>query len=106
MLVDVGGAYKDLVEDRHFVEVMQDKISYEFADIIRQKLSDSDGRFADLQEDYEYLEKNNSGFYETLQEIRSLVQNAICTVEKMPRMDRKKIIQLLEEIENEADNAL
>lgn len=106
MLIDVGGEYKNLDEDRHFIDVIEDKISWEFADIIRQRLSGEDERFVDLQGDYEWLEKDNSGKYESLQEIISLVQNAICTIEKMTRIDRKKIIQLLEEIENEAENAL
>lgn len=106
MLIDVGGAYKNLDEDRHFIDVIEDKISWEFADIIRQKLSDQDDRFVELQDEYNWLEKDNSGKYEGLQEIISLVQNAICKVEGMKRLDRKVIIALFEEIEKEAENAL
>ena len=104
MLVDVGGTYKDLEEDEDYIRVIQNKTSYEFADIIRNKLSDQDERFIDLEIECDMLRDHETEMRDVLNEINSLVQNAIYEIEKMPRMDRKKIIQYLNGIENEADN--
>lgn len=96
-MVDVGGGeYRDLDTDRQFCDVIAEKISPEFADLIR-------GDFAELQEEYDYLDRITDEWQEVFQRVSNQACEFARMVDGMPRMDRKKIVSMFEEIENEVN---
>lgn len=103
-MVDVGGGeYRDLDTTRQFCDVIAEKISPEFADLIHEMLDETSGDFAELQEEYDYLDRLTDEYLEVFQRISNLAHEFAQMVDGMPRMDRKKIISMFNEIENEVN---
>lgn len=105
-MIDTGGKYENLVTDDDFCDVINRKISPEFALIIRQKITNENDRMDELQSDLEYEAADNAAYFEAMQRIHGAAYDAALTVKKMERVDKKKIIALFDEIKFEASNFL
>lgn len=108
-MVDVGGGeYRDLdtgteYTTRQFCDVIAEKISPEFADLIREMLDETSGDFVELQEEYDHLDRVTDEWQEVFQRVSNQANEFAQIVEAMPRMGRKKIVSMFEEIENEVN---
>lgn len=108
-MVDVGGGeYRDLDTGteytiRQFCDVIAEKISPEFADLIGEMLDETSGDFAELQEEYDNLDQVTDEWLEVFQRVSNQACEFARMVDGMPRMDRKKIVSMFEEIENEVN---
>lgn len=107
MLLDIGGCqYRDLDTDERYFDVIAEKISPEFADIIRKMLDVTNADFEDLKDEVEFFKHADESRYEGIQEIRNLARDAAAAIKSMKRLDRNYIIFTFEEIEDEAENWL
>lgn len=108
-MVDIGGGeYRDLdtgteYTTRQFCDVIAEKISPEFADLIREMLDETDADFEDLTEERDNLDRLTDEYLEVFQNVGNLAHEFAQMVDGMPRMDRKKIVSMFKEIENEVD---
>ena len=103
-MVDIGGGkYRDLDTENQFCDVMAEKISPEFADIICEMLDETNEDFEELKEHSEYLDQLTDEYLEVFQNVSNLAHEFSKIVDGMPRMDRKKIVSMFKEIENEVD---
>lgn len=106
-MVDVGGGeYRDLDTGteytiRQFCDVIAEKMSPEFADIIREMLDETNEDFEELKEHSEYLDRLTDEYLEVFQNVSNLAHEFARTVDGMQRMDRKKIVSMFKEIDNE-----
>lgn len=74
-MIDVGGGkYENLVTDDEFIDVIDRKISPEFARTMRQKITDENDRIEEMKSDMEYMGAESNAYFEALQEIRSLMR--------------------------------
>lgn len=104
MMVDIGGGqYRDLDTDRQYLDVIAEKISFEFADIMSEWLDETKGDFADLKEEYDHLDRLTDEWQEVFQNVSNLAGEFAQIVDGMPRMDRKKIVSMFKEIEKELE---
>lgn len=107
MIVDIGGGqYRDLDTDEQFLEVIREKISFEFAEIIREIISETSADFEEIKDERSYLDRLTDEYIECLQNIRNLAHFAKDKTRSMKRIDRNCIIATFEEIEYEAENRL
>ena len=112
MIVDIGGGqYRDLdtgteYTQRQFCDVITEKISFEFAELIREMIDENNEEIKDLEIELDLEAATSAERYETIQRIRNLACEFADIVKKMERMDRKKIVSMFKEIETEADNYL
>ena len=108
-MIDLGGGeYRDLdtgteYSVRQFCDVIAEKISPEFADIIREMLDETDADFEALTEERDHLDRVTDEWQEVFQRVENLAHEFAHIVDGMQRMDRKKIISMFEEIENEVE---
>lgn len=109
-MIDLGGGeYRDLdtgteYSVRQFCDVIAEKISPEFADIIREMLDETDADFEALTEERDHLDRVTDEWQEVFQRVENLAHEFAQIVDGMQRMDRKKIISMFKEIENEVNN--
>lgn len=108
-MIDLGGGeYRDLdtgteYSVRQFCDVIAEKISPEFADIIREMLDETDADFEALTEERDHLDRVTDEWQEVFQRVENLAHEFAQIVDSMQRMDRKKIISMFKEIENEVE---
>lgn len=108
-MVDVGGGqYRDLDTGtdytvRQFCDVIAEKISQEFADLIREMLDETDADFEALTEERDHLDRVTDEWQEVFGRVSGMCAEFRHIVDGMQRMDRKKIIFMFKEIENEVD---
>lgn len=103
-MIDVGGGkYENLVTDDEFIDVIDRKISPEFARTIRQKITDENDAIEEMKSDMDYIAADSNAYFEAFQEIRNLARDART---KMKRLDKEEIIQMFDEIQNEAEQYL
>lgn len=108
-MIDLGGGeYRDLdtgteYSVRQFCDVIAEKISPEFADIIREMLDETDADFEALTEERDHLDRVTDEWQEVFQRVENLAHEFARIVDGMQRMDRKKIISMFNEIENEVE---
>lgn len=108
-MIDLGGGeYRDLdtgteYSVRQFSDVIAEKISPEFADIIREMLDETDADFEALTEERDHLDRVTDEWQEVFQRVENLSHEFAQIVDSMQRMDRKKIISMFNEIENEVE---
>lgn len=106
-LIDVGGGqYRDLdtgteYTQRQFCDVIAEKISPEFADIIREMLDETAWEFGELKEEYDHLDRLTDEYLGVFQNVSNLAHEFAGIVCGMQRMDRKKIVSMFKEIEEE-----
>lgn len=103
-MIDVGGGkYRDIDTDRQFCDVIAEKISQEFADIIADKIAGRNADFDELREEYEHLDRVTDEWQEVFGRVSGMAAEYRQIVDGMVRMDRKKIVSMFKEIENEVD---
>ena len=103
-MIDIGGGkYRDIDTDRQFCDVIAEKISQEFADIIADKISGRNAEFDELREEYEHLDRVTDDWLEVFGRVSGMAAEYRQMVDSMERMDRKKIISMFKEIENEVE---
>ena len=107
-LIDIGGGqYRDLdlgteYTCNQFCDVITEKISFEFAEIIRE----TNEEIKDLELELDLEAATSAERYEVIQRIRNLSREFKDIVKNMERMDRKKIVSMFKEIETECENYL
>ncbi len=103
-MIDVGGGkYRDIDTDRQFCDVIAEKISQEFADIIADKIAGRNAEFDEMREDYEHLDRVTDEWQEAFGRVSGMAAEYCQIVDSMVRMDRKKIVCMFKEIENEVE---
>lgn len=99
MLIDIGQGYKNLVVDEDFIEVMQEQISYEFAEEIARRLSAAEDEVewirADADSDSKYIEAENEGLRNLIDDVNSLLQCYLDPIERGKRINRQEMIKTL-----------
>lgn len=103
-MIDIGGGkYRDIGTDRQFCDVIAEKISQEFADIISDKITGRNAEFDELREEYEHLDRVTDEWQEVFGRVSGMAAEYRQIVDSMVRMDRKKIVYMFKEIENEVE---
>lgn len=103
-MIDVGGGkYRDIDTDRQFCDVIAEKISQEFADIIADKIAGRSAEFDEMREEYEHLDRVTDEWQEVFGRVSCMAAEYRQIVDSMTRMDRKKIVCMFKEIENEVE---
>ena len=108
-MIDLGGGeYRDLdtgteYSVKQFCDVIEEKISQEFADIILEMLDETDANFEALTEERDHLDRVTDEWQEVFQRVENLAHEYAQKVDTMKRMDRKTIVRMFEEIENEVE---
>lgn len=103
-MIDIGGGkYRDIDTDRQFCDVIAEKISHEFADIIADKIAGRNAEFDELREEYEHLDRVTDEWQEVFGRVSGMAAEYRQIVDGMERMDRKKIVSMFKEIENEVE---
>ena len=108
MLVDIGNGYANLVEDRDFIDIMDKKISPEFARIVGDKL-DYLRWMEDLEEekyngDYRYIEAENEELINLIDDVNSELQHYVVGIESGKRVYRESLLKLLNSIIKQLSN--
>lgn len=108
-MVDVGGGqYRDLDTGtdytvRQFCDVIAEKISPEFADLIREMLDETDADFEALIEERDHLDRVTDEYLEVFQRIGGLADDFRIKIEHSQRLHKKTVIRMFEEIINEVN---
>lgn len=110
MLVDIGGSYRDLAETKDYISVMQEKISYEFAREIEERLDwvqrREDVYVKELNKDSTYIEMENEDLRICIDDINEILQNYIVPIEKGSRINRDKTIKMINMLIKKCQEAL
>ena len=107
MLVDVGkGKYRNLSTDEDFFGVIEEKISWEFAEELRNRFNERQEYFNELEEnsDFNFIEQENEDLRNLIDDVNSMIQSYIYPIEKGERLYREKTIKFLNEIIKYLDN--
>ena len=107
MLVDVGkGKYRNLSTDEDFFGVIEEKISWEFAEELRKRLNRVQEYIEELKEDsdFSYIEQENEYLRNLIDDVNSMIQSYIYPIERGQRLYRDKTIKFLNEIIKYLDN--
>ena len=101
-MIDIGdGKFRDLDTDRQFIDVIAEKISPEFADIIRERIENADKDYRDLENDRDRLDDLTDEYIEVFQRVEKLTRNFSIQIDMLQRIHRKTVLNMLEEIKNE-----
>lgn len=100
MMVDIGNGYKDLSSTEDFLTIIEEKISWEFADEIRKKLNGIEDYINELKEnsDITYIEQENEDLRYLIDDVNSMMQSYIFPIEKGERLYRDKTIKFFNNI--------
>lgn len=100
MLIDIGTKYQDLNSNEDFLRIVEEKISYEFANEIREKLNGIENYINDLKEgtDLTYIEQENEELRYLIDDVNSMMQSYIYPIEKGGRLYRDKTIKFFNNI--------
>ena len=103
-IIDIGGGkYRDIDTDRQFCDVIAENISQEFADIIADKIAGRNAEFDEIREEYEHLDRVTDEWQEVFGRVSGMAAEYRQIVDSMARMDKKKIVRMFKEIENEVE---
>ena len=102
MLVDIGNEYANLVEDRDFIEIMDRKISPEFARLVGDKLDYLRWMESFEEEkyegDYRYIESENEELRNLIDDVNSELQQYVVGLENGKRVYRETLLKMLNSI--------
>ena len=110
MLIDIGGSYKNLVENEDYLDIIREKISDEFANEIQLLIDEAHivekihERAADS--DFAYIEAENEDLRRTIDDINSELQQFIYPIEKGSRLNRDKTIKFINSLIKTCEEAL
>lgn len=107
MLIDIGNEkYRDLDTNEDFLRIIEEKISWEFAEEIRRKFNGIEEYIEDLRNnsDITYIEQENEDLRFLIEDVNSILQSYIYPIEKGERLYRDKTIKLFREIIKMLDN--
>ena len=102
MLVDIGGEYKYLEDNKDYLQVIEDKISWEFADEIARRLDEvrilAECLREDADSDFKYLEAENENLRNLIDDVNSELQHYLVPIEQGKRINRQEMIKLLNRV--------
>lgn len=107
MLVDIGNSkYIDLNSNEDYLRIIEEKISYEFADELRHRLNGVQEYIEELKEnsDIPYIEQENEDLRNLIDDVNSMMQSYIYPIEKGERLYREKTIKFFNEVIKYLDN--
>ena len=107
MLIDVGDRkYRNISSDEDFLRIVEEKISWEFAEELRKRLNGVQEYIEELKEDsdFSYIEQENEYLRNLIDDVNSMIQSYIYPIERGRRLYRDKTIKFLNEIIKYLDN--
>lgn len=107
MVIEVGkNEYKNLVTDNDFLNVISDKVSYEFAREIAHEIELTEDEIKALtdESDLPYIEAENEELINLIDDVNSTLQHLIVPIEKGQRIDRDKVIKTINEVIKQLTN--
>lgn len=107
MLIDVGDRkYRNISSDEDFLRIVEEKISWEFAEELRKRLNGVQEYIEELKEDsdFSYIEQENEDLRNLIDDVNSMIQSYIYPIERGQRLYRDKTIKFLNEIIKYLDN--
>ena len=107
MLIDVGDRkYRNISSDEDFLRIVEEKISWEFAEELRKRLNRVQEYIEELKEDsdFSYIEQENEYLRNLIDDVNSMIQSYIYPIERGQRLYRDKTIKFLNEIIKYLDN--
>lgn len=106
MLIDIGNKYINLNSDEDYLRVIEEKISYEFADELRCRFNRIQECIEELREnsDISYFEQENEVLRNLIDDVNSMLQSYIFPIKKGKRLYREKTINFFNEVIKYLDN--
>ena len=107
MLIDVGNRkYRNISSDEDFLRIVEEKISWEFAEELRKRLNGVQEYIDELKEDSDFscIEQENEYLRNLIDDVNSMIQSYIYPIERGQRLYRDKTIKFLNEIIKYLDN--
>lgn len=98
MLIDVGGKYMDLDDDRQFLDVIRLKISHQFAEEIGQRIELCNEKLLDTELELDIEAATSAELREALKKIENMAWHAKHKAHDLGAT--KEIISLFREIED------
>lgn len=101
MVIEVGqNEYKNLVTNNDFLNVISDKVSYEFAREIAHKIELTEYEIKALtdESDLPYIEAENEELINLIDDVNSILQHLVVPIEKGQRINRDKVIKTINEV--------
>lgn len=107
MVIEVGkNEYQNLVTNNDFLNVISDKISYEFAREIAHKieLTEDEIRALTDESDMAYIEAENEELLNLIDDVNSILQHLIVPIKRGQRINRDKVIKTINEVIRQLTN--
>lgn len=107
MVIEVGqNEYKNLVTNNDFLNVISDKVSYEFAREIAHKIELTEDEIKALtdESDLPYIEAENEELINLIDDVNSTLQHLIVPIERGQRINRDKVIKTINEVIRQLTN--
>ena len=109
MLIDVGDRkYRNISSDEDFLRIVEEKISWEFAEELRKRLNGVQEYIEELKEDsdsgFSFIEQENEYLRNLIDDVNLMIQSYIYPIERGQRLYRDKTIKFLNEIIKYLDN--
>lgn len=108
MLIETSkNCYENLITDKDFLEVISKKISYEFAEELSRRLDlvQEELEFLRDDTDFAFIEQENEGFRNLIDDVNSELQCYLVPIEKGKQVNRKTLIKTLNRIIKKLDGA-
>ena len=103
MMITTGlNTYENLVTNQDYLDIIEKRISYEFANEIRKKIDEAENEAKIAQDrldsDLTYYEAECETYMNLLDEINSMLQQFIVPIQRGDRINREKTIVLINTI--------
>lgn len=108
MLIETSkNCYENLITDKDFLEVISKKISYEFAEELSRRLElvQEELEFLRDDSDFAFVEQENEGLRNLIDDVNSDLQCYLDPIEKGKRVNRETLIKTLNRIIKKLDGA-
>lgn len=108
MLIETSkDCYENLITDKDFLEVISKKISYEFAEELSRRLDlvQEELEFLRDDTDFAFIEQENEGLRNLIDDVNSDLQCYLDPIEKGKRVNRETLIKTLNRIIKKLDGA-
>lgn len=108
MLIETSkNCYENLITDNDFLEVVSKKISYEFAEELSRRLElvQEELEFLRDDSDFAFIEQENEGLRNLIDDVNSDLQCYLDPIEKGKRVNRETLIRTLNRIIKKLDGA-
>ena len=108
MLIETSkDCYENLITDKDFLEVISKKISYEFAEELSRRLElvQEELEFLRDDSDFAFIEQENEGLRNLIDDVNSDLQCYLDPIEKGKRVNRETLIKTLNRIIKKLDGA-